>query len=61
MGVDHCGAGGVLPLREPVDQQMIDAGLAQGDREGKAGRAGADDQDIGGRGKHGGGSFINVR
>ena len=57
MGVDHRGAGGVLPLGQPVDQQVVDAGLAQGNREGEAGRAGADDQDIGGGGKHRGDSF----
>ena len=53
MGVDHRGARGVLPLGQPVDQQVVDAGLAQGDREREAGRAGADDQDIGLGGEHG--------
>ena len=60
VGVDHRGARGVLPFGQPVDQQVADARLAQGDREGEAGRAGADDQDIGGGGKHGGDSFVNV-
>ena len=54
VGVDHCGTRGVLPLGQPIDQQMADAGLSEGDGEGEAGRAGADDQDIGGGGKHGG-------
>ena len=61
VGVDHRRAGGVLPLGQAVDQQVIDAGPAEGERQREAGRAGADDQDIGGGGKHGNDSFVNVR
>ena len=60
VGVDHRGAGGVLPVGQPVDQKMVDAGLAQDDCEREAGRTGADDQDVGGGGKHSGDSFLST-
>jgi hypothetical protein len=47
------GARRVLPLGEPVDQHVGDAGLLQGGGERKAGRARADDQDVGFDREHG--------
>jgi hypothetical protein len=47
VGVDDRGARGVLPLRQAVDQQVVDPGLAQGHGEGEAGGSCADDQHFG--------------
>ena len=60
VGVDDSGPGGVLSLGQAVDQQVVDTGLLQGDGEGEAGRAGADDENIGTGRKHDGDSIVNV-
>ena len=53
MCVDDGRAGSVLTLRQPVDDQVVDARLAECDGQGETGGAGTDDQHIGTGGKHG--------
>ena len=53
-GVHDGGAGGVGALGQPVEDDEVDAGGGEGDGEREAGRAGADDGDLGAGGQSGG-------
>jgi AcrR family transcriptional regulator len=53
MRVDHRGARCVLPLGQPVDDDVVHARLLERDSERHSGGAGANDENIGVRGQHG--------